>query len=677
MSVTTLLAVSLLVASAVQAGPVLTDVIQNGSRNIWIPLGDAAIITRLAAHGFNCATAATWFLTDVNSDADPQESFILRESDLSAGKLESIRAQARESARLGLLYMPYINQLADHEVRLLQGRQYRHVVNHLGTEGGIAPCPLERKDWFGLQLPQMLAIARVLAEEGCEGGVMLECETYCAGDIYPGYHSQRQHFCYCDHCWELFRAKLDPERRPPAHLRPAERYPWLSTRGLLLAYEHSEREELTALLRELAAVVRQVKPDCLFGVYPATLTWYGDAVVQGLSAPGLPVMVFSGSEYFSGYQRHMGRFWTWASNYSSTDTIRHLRRLGAPHLYLGGLSVGTYWPERMGLEMTRLLRETDGFWLYWGGTLLAADGTIGIVPEGGGEYVLRQQPSTFWPFIATANAAMRDRTSARGSAFADRPTVEVWPDVAFFGPQAEALVWDVTRPPTRERGWVIDGLEPAADAGAGGLVFDLCRDTPGPKALALDYPFQQGAQEYLFGVRLRFLGPAEGARISLGHSWTGYTEGDGRQIYAYINFVVTPEDGTVTLWRHLSVPREQPPTSWARLYVHPNRGQVVVERVVLAPAHTSDRLSQEVQLPADRDWGRVTWELEGASEGIFTLDVLDADTGHVLYADVPDGLDLGDISHLYGLRHLRLEATCTLPAGSHARLKWLRLEGPG
>ncbi len=257
-----ILVLAALAAVTVQAaaGPALQDVKLHGSRNIWIPLEDGSAIHKLADHGFNSATTATWLLSKATSSAGPDDPFIIRESDIPAEKLALIRAQARACAEEGILYMPYINQLADGEVRLLKGKHYRRFVNHLGVEGSIAPCPLERKDWFGFQLPQMLAIVRILAEEGCEGGVKLEGETYCAGDIYPGYHTQRQELCYCDHCFNSFINALPRNERPTTALKPAERYPWLSARGLLWAYEMHQKRELVKLLRELAARVPVAVP---------------------------------------------------------------------------------------------------------------------------------------------------------------------------------------------------------------------------------------------------------------------------------------------------------------------------------------------------------------------------------------------------------------------------------
>lgn len=651
-----LLALLGLVPAEAARPSVLAEVLAHGCRDMWIPLGDGSAIHRLADHGFNAATAATWLLTGADSSMKPNDPAILAEADVPAAKLALIRQQARAAAERGVLYMPYINQMADEEVRLLAGKEYRRTVNHLGVRMSISPCPLERKDWLGFQLPQMLAIARVLAEEGCTGGIMLECEAYRA-DIYPGYHSQRQDFCYCDHCFGAFVAKLPPASRPTVALAPADRYPWLSARGLLWAYEGHMRTELSSLLRELAAEVRRVYPQCLFGLYPCAVHWYSDGIIAGLGTRRLPVLVYSASEYFSGYNTTPG--WTWSSNYSSADHAKHLKRLGAPHVYLGGLSVGTYWPERMGMEMLRLAREVDGSWLYWGGTLLAADGSVGVVPEGGSEYVLRDRPSVFWPFLQRANEAIAARSAPAGGAL--RPIGLAWRETRAHVAAGQARAWDAQHPPSPATGWDAAGLMPRVDPQRQALVFDLNSDTRAPKANALDYAFQQAAgADWLFGVEVCFEGGAEGARVNLGYSYPGYVEGDGRRIWCLTNRVVWPEEGWRTLWLHIPAPAEHR-EAWVRLHVLPNSGKVWVRRLILSPAALRNYESQPLSLAVGEDWDRLEWFAPGPEAGVVAVTLQDSVSGRDLLGGLRPGERLDDVSRVYGISVIRVQAQWIAP----------------
>jgi|GEM_PF-3777377 len=660
----TAVALLLAVALPLGAGPALEGVKSRGCRNIWVSVNDAAAIERLADAGFNAVTAQVHLLKDFGKSVGADDTVMLREKDISSARLELVRAQARECARRKLLYMPYINQLSDFEVMLLKDRHYRHVVNSQGVEGGIAPCPLERKDWLGLQLPQMLALARILAEEGCEGGAMLEGETYCAGDIYPGYTTERQSFCHCDYCWGRFLSRL-PAHDRPEKLRPAERYPWLSRKGLLWRYQQSERDEIAALMRELAAEVRKVMPEFVFGMYPCSVTWYSDGIALGLGSKKLPFLMYSNTEYYSGFNPRRGASWDWNNCFSSTDQMLHLKRLGASCLYQTGLSVGTYWPERLGLEMALALHEGQGFWLYWGGTLLAADGSITVQSEGGSEYVLRKQPSRYWPPMKLANNVGSRDAGGQASAFR-----QVWNDVVFRGPEGNPVVWHVGNPPPYQ-----PGAPPTVDRSQSALVYDLNRVTPEPKSEAIEYEFAQTAGErYLFGANLRYRGPSDGARVGLGWSYPGHVEGDGRQIYRYVNDLLFPRDGWVWLVRPLeTVKRDQ--QGWAQFRVQPNPGKLFLRSLFLSPSSVTALVSPVLRLADGVPWGRVTWKMEGAERCYTTVDVFEADTDHQLYADVPNGFDLQDISRIYGLRAINLKFTCHAPAGEKARLTELRVYG--
>ena len=663
--------VLLLSCTAVMAGGTFESIKADGCRNIWVSVEDASAVQRLSDYGFNAVTTSTWLLKDSGpSSCKPDDPSILLESDVPQAKLDMVRRQAKECARLGMLYMPYINQLAGDEVRLLEGKNYRHVVNHLGVEGGISPCPLERKDWFGFQLPQMLSLARILAEEGCEGGVMFEAEAYCATDLYPGYHTQRQSICYCDHCWDLFLKKLSADKRPEGKLQPAERYPWLSTKGLLWQYEQSEREELVKLLKELTAEVRKVKPDCIFGIYPYSITWYSDAIVQGLGSPQLPILIYSAEEYYSGYKHRVVTAEDWSNSFCSVDQMRHLKDLKADYLYLGGLVVGMYWPHRLGLEMTQMLRRTDGFWLYWGGTLLEEDSKANIQPEGRTEWSVREQPSLYWPKITAANKATNKAmkpTQPAGTV----SRIKVWNDMTFKGPEGSATVWDIANPPTFD---AKDRQSPRVDRKKKAIVVDLSRTTDQPKAMTIDHSFvQQPGVQYIFAVNAKYEGNSCGARMGLGWSYPGFVEEDGRQIYGSTNFLLRPQDGWVWQVRSIRASEKEQP-GWLKLSAQANPGRVYVRSLFFAPCKVETLESPVLQLAEKQAWGRIRWDVNGAHRSIIRVDILDGDTGRELYADVPNGFDLGDISRIYGLQTIKIRLNSFVPAGDEMLLRSLVIE---
>ncbi len=292
--------------------------------------------------------------------------------------------------------------------------------------------------------------------------------------------------------------------------------------------------------------------------------------------------------------------------------------------------------------------------------------------------MVREKPSLYWPRLKQANEVLKQRRRGRHPAGGPQRAHVVWQHKTFAGPPGEPLVWDVNNPPRRGNGWRTDGLLPGVDCmlpkldrAHNGLLFDLNSRTPRPKALTLDYSFTQPVgTEYMFGVTVRYEGQAEGARINLGYSFPGYTEGDGRQIFRYINWVVYPEDKARTLWLPIGAV-DEPRLTWVRLYIHPNPGKVWVSRIVLAPAQTYTLEGARLRLPAGEQWWGLDWELSPPDQCLFSVSIDDAATERALFARLYDKAYIGDLSRIYGIEQIVLTATCTVPAGQNIELRRL------
>ena len=671
-------------ATATAAGPIEIDsrrgprdvlqrVKSHGIRMVWASSADETVVGRLKAGGFNAVTFTAALLQNAEVVNPAPNAPMLEGTQFVARHVADLAGRADECARQDMLFFPHIMQLSADEWPHLEGKTYRRTVNGRGIAGDRAPCPLDRRIWFEFQLPRMLTLAEIMAKSGCAGGIMLEAETYAAHDIYPGYHGQKHDLCYCGHCWAHFLEKLTEAQRPRQVIDPTGRYPWLSSRGMLWDYEQHMRQELAKTLRELAAEVRKVMPDVLFGLYPASITWFNDALIESLGTPELPFIVYCRSEYYPGFSTYPDE--NMSHMYSSADHLRHLKTLGLPCLYLGGLMVGHHWPHRMGLEIASLQRKADGVWIFPSRNIRSDLRGEVVMRESAGRHAkMKLDAAPFLAKVGEANAMIAAWPRRHAAAPAQGRAMTLWNDVDIDGPASEPLVWDASNPPTPEAGWLArmnhagdaQGVMPRVDPEKRAFLFDLNASSSAPKATTLDYSFKQPAkQAWLWSVEVKYEGGPSGARVSLRRS-------NGR----HINALVYAGDGWVKL-RQLLPAHPEDEDRWVRFIVHPSDGRLWVRRMQLAPCSTTTLQSDRLVLAPGRTWGCVNWELADGGDGMTVVDVYGGDGVRPLYTGLENGFDLGDISRIWGMKEVEVEARFIMPAGSFATLVRFDIVGAG
>jgi len=277
------------------------------------------------------------------------------------------------------------------EADLLKRHSYRHVVV---TDGrvGFAPCPREQRYWRGVVLPQWLSIARALAEENCLGGVTMENETYNAGTIYPGYWDPRKQLCFCDDCFTAFLREQNVrlQKLPEA----TRRWAWIRQHGYCIAYERFMEEQFAAIIASMVDACRKIHPYFLVAQYPYFPGWFCDAIIRATGGEDLPTILFSHIEYYSGYSR------------LSAGHQRYLKQKGyaAKVLYAGGQTVGFYFPVELAMNLLELNRQAQGWWVYWGGSLLDRNYRQRMPGSAGyeklsWEYRLQAEPQRYWQAI--------------------------------------------------------------------------------------------------------------------------------------------------------------------------------------------------------------------------------------------------------------------------------------
>lgn len=662
-----------LAAAFGQPDKVMEDVRAHGIRMPWATSADETVVDRLKASGFNAITFTAALLQNAKVVNPAPGAPLLEGTQFVEETVANITQRVEDCARLDMLCMPHIMLQSGDEWPHLQGKTYRKAVSSEGVTGDRAPCPVDRRIWLEFHLPQMVALARIMEKAGCAGGIMLEAEMYAAHDIYPGYQSQKREFCYCDDCWGRLVAKLDGRRRPGRDLAPTERYPWLSAQGMLWDYELHMREELASLMKEVASEVRKVMPKAFFGLYPASITWHNDALIEGLGTRELPFVVFSRAEYYPGFTAYPGE--NQSHMYASTDHLRHLEALGLPYLYLGGLMAGHHWPHRFGLEIARLQREADGVWVFGDRNVGTSwEGRLVMRPEAGRHGKSTLDAAAFLSKAKEANDIVGAWPRRHASKSTEMVRTTLWKDIRLDGPAGAPQIWNAANPPTPEGGWrawapcaggtqlMMPPVHPAKKA----ILFDLQAASSSPKATSLDYSFRQPAEQtYLWSVEVRYEGGPLGARVSLRHSGS-----------RNLNSTVYAEDGWAKLWQLLPA-RPADEDRWVRIVVHPNAGRVWVRRMLLAPAKVTILQSDRLALKPGLTWGRVDWELESGGDCMAVCDVYEGDGVRPLYTGQMEGFDLGDISRIYGITEVELEGRFVVPAGSSATLVRFDVGGVG
>ncbi len=389
-------------------------------KSIWHYGGDSPVYKKFADVGLNSGSFQFFPLKNMPKGG-------INQAELARWRITVKLAKANHIVPFAKLYI-----FGDWVAKLLKHRSYQHVVTETGQRSGLTPCPLERKFWIDIWQPVFVQVAKVLKEENCAGGVLLENESYSFGSIYPGFWDLRKRYCFCDNCFGKF---LKSRNIRLAEL-PAKknRTRWLGRMGLACEYNKFMENEFANIIAEMTNRARRVWPEFYIAQYPYFSQWFCDGIIRGGSDTSHPCLLFSHIEYFRGY-------YDFSSQRQSYLAYRDFNIR-----YLGGLTIGYYKPMSLAEKMAELLQRADGYWLYWGGTLTSSDWKNRL-PGGkdfkklSHEYRLLAPPKDYWQAIGLANRGkvslpVKDENSRMKSVrtiFEQKTPVVFGPDDGSFG----------------------------------------------------------------------------------------------------------------------------------------------------------------------------------------------------------------------------------------------------
>ncbi|MGE5743650.1 MAG: hypothetical protein ACM368_06935 [Gemmatimonadota bacterium] len=218
-----------------------------------------------------------------------------------------------------------------------------------GDSAPVAPCPLDAALW-GRLVSGVRALARLAASHrDLIPAVGLSFDETTRNWSAPP---------FCDAAWQAALAALvrdstlSRERSTWLKDVPLEaRYDSLLDGGVLAAYDSAVAGVVVQRAAALSADLRRARRDLLFAVVldRSPDDWFTRSLIQGMSNPGAPVLVFSSDP------RARARLAP-----SGAASALHMLRLDAVALLEGGAG-----PSR------DLMREQDGFWLGPAESLLA------------------------------------------------------------------------------------------------------------------------------------------------------------------------------------------------------------------------------------------------------------------------------------------------------------------
>jgi hypothetical protein len=317
---------------------------------------------------------------------------ITNEATLSRKAVKEMSKNVAEAKANGIVPIFSLYMLNSEIRKELLKHNYRKLVAVDGREAGCAPCPLEKDYWNQLRKPMILSVARALAANDTIGGVSLESELY--GEKFLAENDQRWQFCFCDECFARFakEKKLDV----PPDLKKTERGLWITKAGLNSEYQASMRVARFKMIKKIIDEARAINPGFLLAFYPYAPSFINDGDIDAAQTGELPVIIFSAREYYTGYN-----FLSKMRMQNLFDSKRNIR-------YLGGLVVGNpVSPLELIMQMQELLQFTDGYWLYWGGTLFTNNWQA-VIPGGKhhklhSEYALQAPQPEYWKCFETAS----------------------------------------------------------------------------------------------------------------------------------------------------------------------------------------------------------------------------------------------------------------------------------
>jgi hypothetical protein len=366
--------------------PVVQRLLKERVRAITAGTGNNHNSEIIKKHKLNLALSFSYILK--NAGINKTSDKLVTEKTLP--RLKALRNYAKYATANKLLTMPVIWFHTD-TAAILQNRPYRRYVTFDGQICDVTPCPLDKVYWEKLMKPLFGMLAKIQLEENAKGGAAFDAEYY-AGDMAGGfcYDPKIAHGCFCNHCFGGF-LKFNNDNIDIRTIPVDERFEYVKNKYSSKPYLDYLENQIALQVGRVAEDTRKIKKDFLLGLLPDANNWFLRGVARGFSAPELPVLIFSESEYFTGFSE------------KSQQHINNLNKASFPYIYAGGLTISRYNAEGLGAKLAELAVKTDGYWLYYGETLFNPRTKIVAKNTSTSEYVLREPATRYWPAIKTAN----------------------------------------------------------------------------------------------------------------------------------------------------------------------------------------------------------------------------------------------------------------------------------
>lgn len=369
-------------ADRVEDSPAVKALKSNGVRAISAGMGNRARVDKFRDAGLNLCLNWSYILQ--KGVPGPVGNVI---EDAELPRLKNIENEAKLAHDGGILTMPLI-WVHEDTVAFLKKTGSRPCVDVNGRQCRVAPCPTDEAFWQKVMRPLLMKFAAIQKTAGASGGGAIDFEYYTGEFAGYCYDEVALQGCYCDVCFNGF-LELNGVKTPP--VPPEQRGQYIAGNFGQETYLRYLEQRVYEQVAEMARAVREVKPDFLFGILPGAGNWFLDGAARGMSAPGLPVLLFNESEYFTGHNAKTARLQA------------GLQEKGFPALLIGGLTISSFNGEGLGAKAAEMARRVDGYWLYYGEMLMAAKPRIVPKNPGHNEYILREMPDRYWPALKLAN----------------------------------------------------------------------------------------------------------------------------------------------------------------------------------------------------------------------------------------------------------------------------------
>jgi len=565
-------------------------------------------------------------------------------------RVDHLRKIIRTAKKENIAVMVLLTTYKEKYVEIIKDKDYRKVKDMYGSTGEVLACPADRSFWWGIEVPRMELVARLLSEEGAVGGILFETEAYCARKFYPGYGSQKTLFCYCDHCFKTFMERNGIQEKLP---KKTERYEWLCRRGLDGKYQQYMVDVFAETYGSIFRYIRNKYPETLGGLYQFGIEPNSEGFVKGVSTDKLPALLFSSAEYFDGYDRTDIKGFSNIAR--SRDYQTYLSKLNYNTWYLCGLITGPYWPKQYAAELNLILRRTDGYWMYDASIFFKpANKVLTSDPNNRNQYRLKAAPSAFWTEIEKANKAKPQResgnpvTSVNSAVNADFMLVNS-NTIKAHQPQTNSIITT----------WKCDGIELKPEKG----VYTFEQDGPilGKRTRYISAKFKENLEiGATYGFRVHVSNPdhKESRWINL-----GYSRKPPHPIFYDTNILVRPD--TNEEYKSIFSPTEKwGHNYWIRVGVRNGTAPLYVKPFPLERLYKVEFISKPINLPKGQ---RVSISLKetGSEMFQFRYDLLSVEDDRVLMENCNEDTDVSGLVYLdvekVAIRVKLLSTTAGLP----------------